>query len=60
MVGGWLVVWLAPLPAKCLHIGVFNKFLCRRYFVKSLLLLELAGYFKALILFVYLCLNVCM
>ena len=53
MVGGWLVVWLAPLPAKCLHIGAFNKFLCRRYFVKSLLLLELAVYFKALILFIY-------
>ena len=42
MVGGWLVVWLAPLLSKCLHIGVFNKFLWRRYFVKRLLLLELA------------------
>ena len=60
MVGGWLVVRLAPLLSKCLHIGVFNKFLWRRYFVKRLLLLELAWYFKALVLFVYLCLNVCM
>lgn len=60
MVGGWLVVWLAPLHAEYLHVGAFNKFLHKRYFVKTLLLLELAWYFKAVILFVYLCLNVCM
>ena len=60
LVGGWLVVCLGLLLVKWLHIGAFNKFLCRRHFENSLLLLELAWYFKALILFVDLCLNVCM